>query len=76
MLGSGGLKKPRYFVACFNNLVQVFSMNLEDKVAIVTGAASGIGEATACRFATEGTNVVGYDIDEVGLAALAEKLSS
>jgi len=48
-------------------------MRLKGKVAIITGAASGIGEATACRFATEGTNVVGYDIDEVGLTALAEK---
>lgn len=51
-------------------------MNLKGKVAIVTGAASGIGEATAHRFATEGANVVGYDIDEAGLAALADKESS
>jgi len=51
-------------------------MKLMDKVAIVTGAASGIGEATAHRFASEGANVVGYDIDEAGLAALADKESS
>ena len=32
-----------------------------DKVLIVTGAASGIGEATARRFSTEGTKVVLVD---------------
>ena len=48
-------------------------MNLKNKVTIVTGAASGIGEATARRFATEGAKVLGFDIDEAGLVALAEK---
>lgn len=36
---------------------------LHDKVAIVTGAAGGIGEATAARFAAEGARVVACDID-------------
>ena len=35
---------------------------LEDKVAIVTGAASGIGAASARRFAAEGAAVVAVDI--------------
>lgn len=40
---------------------------LQDKVAIVTGAASGIGQATARRFAEEGARVVLADIeDEMG----------
>lgn len=36
---------------------------LKDKVAIVTGAASGIGEAIACRFADEGGLVLAVDIN-------------
>lgn len=37
---------------------------LDGKVAIVTGAASGIGEATARLFAREGAQVVVADVDE------------
>jgi NAD(P)-dependent dehydrogenase (short-subunit alcohol dehydrogenase family) len=37
---------------------------LDGKVAIVTGAASGIGLACVTRFATEGARVVGVDIAE------------
>ncbi|MDZ7782007.1 MAG: SDR family NAD(P)-dependent oxidoreductase [Halioglobus sp.] len=37
---------------------------LEDKVAIVTGAASGIGLACARRFAAEGAIVLGTDVQE------------
>ena len=38
-----------------------------DKVAVVTGAASGIGRATAMRFAQEGMKVVLADIEEQAL---------
>lgn len=39
---------------------------LEDKVAIVTGAASGIGRSTALALAREGAQVVVSDVDEAG----------
>lgn len=39
---------------------------LSDKVAIVTGAASGIGHAIALLFAAEGARVVVSDVDEKG----------
>lgn len=39
-------------------------MRFKDKVCIVTGAASGIGKATAIAFAAEGGKVVVADIDE------------
>jgi dihydroanticapsin dehydrogenase len=42
------------------------AMRLKDKVAIVTGAGSGIGQATALLFAEEGAQVVVADIDEAG----------
>ncbi len=42
--------------------------NLRNKVAVVTGAASGIGLALAIRFATEGMRVVMADIDSAALA--------
>jgi NAD(P)-dependent dehydrogenase (short-subunit alcohol dehydrogenase family) len=45
-----------------------------DSVAVVTGAASGIGAAIARRFVAEGGRVAGGDIDEAGLDGLAAEL--
>ncbi|MFE4725162.1 3-oxoacyl-ACP reductase [Microbacterium sp. NPDC056736] len=46
---------------------------LKDRVAIITGGASGIGLATARRFAAEGARIVIADLDpESGEAAAAE----
>ena len=46
---------------------------LDGKVAVITGAASGIGRASAIRFAREGAHVVVADLaDEAGSAVAAE----
>lgn len=47
---------------------------LAGKVALITGAASGIGKADAWRLAQEGATVVLTDIDEAG-AELADEIS-
>jgi glucose 1-dehydrogenase len=47
-------------------------MRLHQRVAFVTGAASGIGRAIARRFAAEGAQVVIGDIDQAGGEAVAE----
>ncbi len=49
--------------------------NFQDKVAVVTGAASGIGYALAERFAQEGMRVVLADIEKDALAAAEARLS-
>ncbi|WP_348769870.1 SDR family NAD(P)-dependent oxidoreductase [Sphingomonas sp. PAMC26645] len=45
-----------------------------DKVVVITGAASGIGEGAARRFAEEGRTLVLGDIDTRALDALANEL--
>jgi meso-butanediol dehydrogenase/(S,S)-butanediol dehydrogenase/diacetyl reductase len=42
-------------------------MRLKDKVAIITGAASGIGRASAVKFAEEGAKVVVADLQQDGI---------
>lgn len=50
------------------------SQRLKDKVAIITGAASGIGRATAIAFAKEGAKLVLNDIDEEKLAGVIKEI--
>jgi glucose 1-dehydrogenase len=47
-----------------------YSMRLQNKVAIVTGAATGIGQAIAVRFAKEGASVV---VDYIGTPDVANQ---
>jgi NAD(P)-dependent dehydrogenase (short-subunit alcohol dehydrogenase family) len=49
-------------------------MKLQDRVAIVTGAAQGIGKAIADQLAAEGASVVVADINEDGAKAVAATL--
>ncbi len=49
-------------------------MKPEGKVAIVTGAASGLGLATACGLAAAGASIVALDLDEARLARLREQV--
>ena len=51
-------------------------MNINGKTAIVTGGASGLGEAAVEALHNAGANVVIADLDEVKGKALAEKLGS
>jgi 3-hydroxybutyrate dehydrogenase len=50
-------------------------MRLKDKVAIVTGAASGIGKDIATVFAREGAKVVIADLNQAGADAVAAELA-
>lgn len=47
--------------------------DFHDRVAIVTGAASGLGKATAARLASDGAAVSLVDVDPVGLEATAQE---
>ena len=49
--------------------------DLDGRVAVVTGAASGLGRAMAERFAAEGMRIVVSDIDAAGLDDVAQALT-
>jgi NAD(P)-dependent dehydrogenase (short-subunit alcohol dehydrogenase family) len=51
-------------------------LKLAGKVVLVTGAASGIGRATALAFAAEGATLVLLDRDEEGLATVLAEVAS
>ncbi len=49
-------------------------MRLQGKVAIITGAAAGIGRASALLFAQEGASIVAVDLDRGGNEVLASEI--
>jgi 3-oxoacyl-[acyl-carrier protein] reductase len=49
-------------------------MKLTDRVAVVTGGASGIGAASAIAFAAEGARVLVADVDEAGSKRTVEQI--
>ena len=50
--------------------------DLRDRVAVVTGGASGVGKALAKAFLAEGMQVVLADVEEPALKTTAEELGA
>jgi len=48
----------------------------QDRVVVVTGAASGLGQVSACRFAAEGAQLILVDVNEKGLEETAGKIKA
>ncbi len=51
-------------------------MRFEGRTVVVTGAASGIGRATAIRFGSEGAHVACLDVNEAGAQETARTIAS
>src|SRR5512137_1604532 len=51
------------------------TMRLENKIGIVTAAASGMGRAGALRFAREGAAIGVVDIDRAGVEAVVAEIT-
>ena len=49
---------------------------LDNKVAVITGAAGGIGRAAAKLFAKEGAKLMLVDLDEANVLSMVEEIGS
>src|SRR5260221_5788803 len=56
--------------------VKQLSRSVKDRAVLVTGAASGMGRATAHLFAQEGALVAITDINEAGVARVVEEIAA
>src|ERR1700728_265211 len=56
--------------------VKILSRSVKDRAVIVTGAASGMGRATAHLFASEGAAVAVTDVNESGVAQVVDEIKA
>ncbi len=64
------------FESAANPEISDAGMHLQNHTAIITGAASGLGEATLRRFVGKGANAMILDVNDEGGAALMEELGN
>ena len=50
-------------------------MDIRGKVAVITGAGSGIGRATSIRLANDGASILVADVDEAGGAETVKRVA-
>src|SRR5207249_5664686 len=71
-------ERPPYFTLAVSTKtrwrIPVMNLSFENKVALVTGAGSGMGLAAAQAFAAEGAAVALVDINEPAVRTAAERL--
>jgi NAD(P)-dependent dehydrogenase (short-subunit alcohol dehydrogenase family) len=68
------LQRP--FLYSYFPLLKDFTMQLKDKVAFITGSASGIGKEIAILFAREGAKIVIADLNKQAADATAAELQA